>query len=123
MDTCSPLGFLTVTRALVRITAQSPTSCPVNQGQVLGFSGTSGYSFGPHLHVALLNPGDDIYFGTPRPFPILSGVSFDSYAHTNPCNHCSGPTFLSDNVMAGDDNSYFPTNYPAISNAYINWGG
>jgi murein DD-endopeptidase MepM/ murein hydrolase activator NlpD len=56
----------------------------VEIGQLIGYSGNSGWSSGPHLHVELQEPGDAYSFGTTVPFAIAGACGPGSIARNNP---------------------------------------
>lgn len=55
-----------------------PGEYPVHAGDVIGWSGNTGYSFGPHLHLDVLEKETGFYVD---PMPLFGGVIRD---HTSP---------------------------------------
>jgi murein DD-endopeptidase MepM/ murein hydrolase activator NlpD len=53
-------------------------------GQLIGYSGNSGWSSGPHLHVELQEPGDAYSFGETVPFAIAGACGPSSIARNTP---------------------------------------
>jgi murein DD-endopeptidase MepM/ murein hydrolase activator NlpD len=51
-------------------------------GQLIGYSGNSGWSSGPHLHVELQQPGDAYSFGETVPFAIAGACGPSSIARS-----------------------------------------
>ncbi len=56
----------------------------VEIGQLIGYSGNSGWSSGPHLHVELQEPGDAYSFGRTVPFAIAGACGPGSIARNSP---------------------------------------
>jgi murein DD-endopeptidase MepM/ murein hydrolase activator NlpD len=56
----------------------------VEIGQLIGYSGNSGWSSGPHLHVELQEPGDAYSFGQTVPFAIAGACGPGSIARNSP---------------------------------------
>jgi murein DD-endopeptidase MepM/ murein hydrolase activator NlpD len=56
----------------------------VELGQLIGYSGNSGWSSGPHLHVELQEPGDAYSFGNTVPFAIAGACGPSTIARSNP---------------------------------------
>jgi murein DD-endopeptidase MepM/ murein hydrolase activator NlpD len=56
----------------------------VEIGQLIGYSGNSGWSSGPHLHVELQEPGDAYSFGETVPFAIAGACGPSTIARSNP---------------------------------------
>lgn len=56
----------------------------VEIGQLIGYSGNSGWSSGPHLHIELQEPGDAYSFGQTVPFAIAGACGPGSIARNNP---------------------------------------
>ena len=56
----------------------------VEIGQLIGYSGNSGWSSGPHLHVELQEPGNAYSFGQTVPFAIAGACGPGSIARNNP---------------------------------------
>jgi murein DD-endopeptidase MepM/ murein hydrolase activator NlpD len=56
----------------------------VEIGQLIGYSGNSGWSSGPHLHVELQEPGDAYSFGRTVPFAIAGACGPSTIARSNP---------------------------------------
>lgn len=52
----------------------------VEIGQLIGYSGNSGWSSGPHLHIELQEPGDAYSFGQTVPFAIAGACGPGSIA-------------------------------------------
>jgi murein DD-endopeptidase MepM/ murein hydrolase activator NlpD len=55
----------------------------VENGQLIGYSGNSGWSSGPHLHVEVQEPGDPLTFGQTVPFAIAGACEPGSIARKN----------------------------------------
>jgi murein DD-endopeptidase MepM/ murein hydrolase activator NlpD len=53
-----------------RSTVQIKAGDRVEQGQLIGYSGNSGWSTGPHLHIELQRPGSPFTFTQTVPFAI-----------------------------------------------------
>jgi hypothetical protein len=58
----------------------------VEIGQLIGYSGNSGWSSGPHLHVELQEPGDAYSFGQTVPFAIAGACGPSTIARNTPPN-------------------------------------
>jgi murein DD-endopeptidase MepM/ murein hydrolase activator NlpD len=56
----------------------------ISAGQMIGYSGNSGWSSGPHLHVELQKPGSPNSFSKTVPFAIASNCESTSVAQNNP---------------------------------------
>jgi murein DD-endopeptidase MepM/ murein hydrolase activator NlpD len=56
----------------------------VEIGQLIGYTGNSGWSSGPHLHVELQEPGDAYSFGQTVPFAIAGACGPGSIARNSP---------------------------------------
>jgi murein DD-endopeptidase MepM/ murein hydrolase activator NlpD len=56
----------------------------VETGQLIGYSGNSGWSSGPHLHVELQRPGTAYSFSQTVPFSIAGGCEPGSIARSTP---------------------------------------
>jgi murein DD-endopeptidase MepM/ murein hydrolase activator NlpD len=54
----------------------------IQQGQLIGYSGNSGYSSGPHLHIELQIPGKDFGFTQTVPFLIAGVCESGSFSKT-----------------------------------------
>jgi murein DD-endopeptidase MepM/ murein hydrolase activator NlpD len=55
----------------------------VERGQLIGYSGNSGWSSGPHLHVEIQEPGEPLMFGQTVPFTIAAVCQPGSIARQN----------------------------------------
>lgn len=55
----------------------------VESGQLIGYSGNSGWSSGPHLHIEVQEPGETLTFGQTVPFAIAAACSPGSIARKN----------------------------------------
>ncbi|WP_404785315.1 peptidoglycan DD-metalloendopeptidase family protein [Altericista sp. CCNU0014] len=55
----------------------------VEIGQLIGYSGNSGWSSGPHLHIELQEPGDAYSFGRTVPFAIAGACGPGSVARAS----------------------------------------
>jgi murein DD-endopeptidase MepM/ murein hydrolase activator NlpD len=55
----------------------------VESGQLIGYSGNSGWSSGPHLHVEVQEPGEPLTFGQTVPFAIATACNPGSIARKN----------------------------------------
>jgi murein DD-endopeptidase MepM/ murein hydrolase activator NlpD len=53
-------------------------------GQLIGYSGNSGWSSGPHLHVEVQEPGNAYSFGQTLPFAIAGACGPSTIARSNP---------------------------------------
>jgi murein DD-endopeptidase MepM/ murein hydrolase activator NlpD len=60
-------------------------------GQLIGYSGNSGWSSGPHLHVELQEPGDAYSFGETVPFAIAGACGPSSIARSTPAEQPQTP--------------------------------
>jgi murein DD-endopeptidase MepM/ murein hydrolase activator NlpD len=56
----------------------------VEIGQLIGYSGNSGWSSGPHLHIELQEPGDAYSFGQTVPFAIAGACGPSTIARNTP---------------------------------------
>jgi murein DD-endopeptidase MepM/ murein hydrolase activator NlpD len=55
----------------------------VESGQLIGYSGNSGWSSGPHLHVEVQEPGETLAFNPTVPFAIAGACKPGSIARQN----------------------------------------
>jgi murein DD-endopeptidase MepM/ murein hydrolase activator NlpD len=55
----------------------------IESGQLIGYSGNSGWSSGPHLHVEVQEPGETFTFGQTVPFAIAGTCEPGSIARKN----------------------------------------
>jgi murein DD-endopeptidase MepM/ murein hydrolase activator NlpD len=55
----------------------------IESGQLIGYSGNSGWSSGPHLHVEVQEPGEPFTFGQTVPFAIAGACEPGSIARKN----------------------------------------
>jgi murein DD-endopeptidase MepM/ murein hydrolase activator NlpD len=62
----------------------------VEIGQLIGYSGNSGWSSGPHLHVELQEPGNAYSFGQTVPFAIAGACGPSTIARSNPPQQSQG---------------------------------
>jgi hypothetical protein len=101
---------------------QGDPTFDVYQGQILGWSGNTGNTTGPHLHITVQKPGNISATGTSVPFPELSGIAFDGFSINTDC--CPVDFFFSDSVMPGDDNAIpAPSWNSGIFGAWYEQGG
>jgi murein DD-endopeptidase MepM/ murein hydrolase activator NlpD len=55
----------------------------IERGQLIGYSGNSGWSSGPHLHVEVQEPGEPFTFAQTVPFAIAGACEPGSIARKN----------------------------------------